>query len=100
MGTADSLTFLKYIIFALAAGATGFLCAFFWESIRGGRAQVETHWGGFGGGLRGWRISQSLLYLFGALAFAALRRRRHLVDKTPVRGSVDGAGECKGILLR
>jgi hypothetical protein len=33
---------------------------------------IETHWGGFGGGLGGIRISPSLLYLVVALVLAAL----------------------------
>ena len=32
----------------------------------------ESHWGGFGGGLGGWRLSASLVYLLASLAFAVL----------------------------
>ncbi len=34
--------------------------------------QIETHWGGLGGGLGGWRISASLAYLVAALAFGGM----------------------------
>ncbi|MCB9745795.1 MAG: hypothetical protein H6740_24685, partial [Alphaproteobacteria bacterium] len=33
---------------------------------------LETHWGGLGGGLGGWRASPSLIYLVGALWFGGL----------------------------
>jgi hypothetical protein len=33
---------------------------------------VETHWGGLGGGLGGWRVSASLAYLVAALAFGGM----------------------------
>jgi hypothetical protein len=34
--------------------------------------QVESHWGGLGGGIGGWRISHSVYHLFGVLAFGLL----------------------------
>lgn len=34
--------------------------------------QIETHWGGLGGGLGGWRVSASLAYLVAALAFGGM----------------------------
>lgn len=33
---------------------------------------VETHWGGLGGGLGGWRVAPAFVYLVGALAFGSL----------------------------
>jgi hypothetical protein len=33
---------------------------------------VESHWGGLGGGLGGWRVSRPLMFLIGALACAGL----------------------------
>lgn len=33
---------------------------------------LETHWGGLGGGLGGWRASPALIYLVGALWFGGL----------------------------
>ena len=38
----------------------------------GSALEVESHWGGFGGGLGGWRFSRSLSYLLAALAFGGL----------------------------
>jgi hypothetical protein len=34
--------------------------------------QVESHWGGFGAGLGGWRMSQSLAYLLVTVSFATI----------------------------
>ncbi|HKV12884.1 MAG TPA: hypothetical protein VJ725_32375 [Thermoanaerobaculia bacterium] len=33
---------------------------------------IETSWGGFGGGLGGWKISPSLVYLLASLVFGSL----------------------------
>lgn len=42
------------------------------EIFRGEPPAVESHWGGFGGGLGGWRISSSLAYLLAALFLGGL----------------------------
>jgi len=34
--------------------------------------RIESHWGGFGGSGGGWRMSTSMAYLLGALAFGAM----------------------------
>jgi hypothetical protein len=47
--------FLCVLIFRL-------LTAVFWAMGRGG-IWLETNWGGLGGGLSGWRISDALVYL-------------------------------------
>lgn len=46
------------------------------EPVKGG-LWLESHWGGLGGGLGGWRVSNALVYLvvfafFGGLAIAAV----------------------------
>src|SRR5439155_21104920 len=56
----------------LAAGTLIFLGLFVWTMERGGSLQVESHWGGIGGGLGGWRASASLAYLLAAIAFGVL----------------------------
>lgn len=38
----------------------------------GDTPRVENHWGGFGGGLGGWQLSPSLVFLLASLAFAIL----------------------------
>src|SRR5689334_19618338 len=42
------------------------------ELRRGDVPRIESHWGGFGGGLGGWQISRSLVYLIASLGFAIL----------------------------
>lgn len=49
-----------------------FAVIFFLSVIRGDAPLVETHWGGIGGSLGGWRLSKSLVYFLGALAFGAM----------------------------
>ena len=50
----------------------GFLLLEFRRSLNIEAPRVETHWGGLGGGLGGWRISASLAYLVAAIAFGAM----------------------------
>ena len=44
----------------------------FWKTVGEDPPRVDSHWGGFGGGLGGWHMSASLAYLLGALAFAIM----------------------------
>src|SRR5271154_126167 len=45
----------------------------FAEAIRlEGAPHIESHWGGLGGGVGGWRVSPSLIYLSGAIIFGIL----------------------------
>jgi len=57
---------------ALALGTTYFLFLFVQRLEQGGPPEIETHWGGIGGGLGGWRMSRSLGYLLVAMALSAL----------------------------
>jgi hypothetical protein len=57
---------------ALAFGTTYFLFLFVRLLEQGGPPEIETHWGGIGGGLGGWRMSRSLGYLLVAMVLAAL----------------------------
>jgi len=55
----------------LAVG--GVLClGLFIGAVRRDDLRVESHWGGFGGGVGGWRVPSSLVFLAAALAFSAL----------------------------
>lgn len=51
---------------------TWFVRLFIREIERGRPIQIETHWGGLGGGFGGWRISPSLTYFLAALLFGLL----------------------------
>lgn len=42
------------------------------ELRRGGPVAIESSWGGFGGGLGGWRLSPGFVYLLGVLVFGAM----------------------------
>lgn len=44
----------------------------FLRTVREDPPRIESHWGGFGGGLGGWRMSASLAYLVAVIAFAAM----------------------------
>jgi len=64
-------------IFVLV-GLVGLFIDRFLDSIdRGDRPQVESHWGGFGGGLGGWHLSESLSYLCAIILFTALLAAAH-----------------------
>jgi hypothetical protein len=59
---------------ALLAILGGLALWFSWIFVRSmakdGPPQVESNWGGLGGGLGGWRFSESLVYVLCALTFA------------------------------
>lgn len=55
-----------------AFGSIYFLFLFVQRLERGGAPQIETHWGGIGGGLGGWRMSTSLGYLLVAIVLMLL----------------------------
>jgi hypothetical protein len=58
------------LLFALGAGL--FLLLFIADVRRGGSPRIESHWGGIGGGLGGWRLSRSLSYLLVAACCAVV----------------------------
>jgi hypothetical protein len=70
---------------------------FVWKLISelhgGDRLSVESHWGGFGNGLGGWRLSASLVYLVGAISFGIIFAVSSMIyiDKMPT--SSDASGE-------
>jgi hypothetical protein len=67
------ITILGAGIMALLGGLTLWFAKRFIDSMRfDGPPRVDSHWGGLGGGLGGWRLSASLVYLIGACAFGVL----------------------------
>jgi len=60
------------VVVLLAAGSIAFIVAAAWRLRRGEEFEVTSHWGGFGGGLGGWRISPPLMLLATGLAMAAM----------------------------
>lgn len=68
----QEVTGLRGAGLSLAGGITLWFLHLFVDSVRDGQwPAFESHWGGLGGGLGGWRVSPSLLYLLGALGFAS-----------------------------
>jgi hypothetical protein len=63
---------LLLIAIVLTYQLMGVLGALKGEVKEGGAPAVESHWGGFGGGMGGWRVSPALSYVFAALLLAAL----------------------------
>jgi hypothetical protein len=69
----DGVWFWHFIALGmLAAGTIVFIVLFVRVLERGVNLQVESHWGGIGGGLGGWRVSSSLTYLAMAAVFGIL----------------------------
>jgi hypothetical protein len=58
-------------LIVLGAGALYFTYLFVQHIRYGHKVGIESHWGGLGGGLGGWRISSALCFLIGSLVFAA-----------------------------
>lgn len=57
-----------YLVMLLIGFSTLFFYLAFRQVIRGDGFSVESHWGGFGGGLGGWRVSTPLVCLLAGLA--------------------------------
>jgi hypothetical protein len=55
-----------------ALGTVVAVALFLWAVRRGDLPQIESHWGGLGGGMGGWRISASMAYLVTATIFGSL----------------------------
>jgi hypothetical protein len=73
-----------------------FLGAFFASVRKDPRFAVETSWGGFGGGLGGWTLSPSLVYLIATLALAGMlcmAVSRAAGPPSPARDSTAEAGK-------
>lgn len=60
---------LTAAMLGLAAGAFFFTFTLIEQIKLGHTVSVESHWGGLGGGLGGWRISGPLALLIGSLVF-------------------------------
>lgn len=64
-----SFVVLAGLLAGCTAGSAGLLVL---ELLEGTPFQVETHWGGLGGGLSGWRVSAPVLYFVLTIVFASL----------------------------
>jgi hypothetical protein len=62
----------EMVMTGLAFGAIAFFVLTLVELIRERRVGVESHWGGFGGGLGGWQASPALLYFVGTILLAGM----------------------------
>jgi predicted lysophospholipase L1 biosynthesis ABC-type transport system permease subunit len=61
-----------YLIVVLTLFALSFTLFLFYTMSRGGHVQIESNWGGLGGGLSGWSISPALTFLLLSIGFLAL----------------------------
>ena len=59
-------------LYAFGAATAWFIHRFHESMQQEGWPGLETHWGGLGGGLGGWRVSPSVIYLLGALSFGGI----------------------------
>ncbi|AHG88015.1 hypothetical protein J421_0478 [Gemmatirosa kalamazoonensis] len=67
----SGLGFVFAVAGVLVVGAAACF-ALFVDAARSDRPLVEGHWGGFGGGASGWRVSPAVLFLVGLLALGAM----------------------------
>lgn len=68
----DPLSLGSWAVIVLGTLMVIFLCLFILTAWRDSRPQFEGHWGGLGGGVGGWRISQSIVYLVLAVAMGLM----------------------------
>jgi hypothetical protein len=65
------ITYLEAALLAVLGGPVlGFSWVFSSSVIKDGPPQIESNWGGLGGGFGGWRLSESFAYLLCALTLA------------------------------
>lgn len=71
------------------------------ELIKGEPPQIETHWGGFGGGGSGWRISPAMVYLVAMLGFGTLTttliRDLHVGNQRTTQSSKSAGAGSKAV---
>ena len=72
----------------IAAIAATFLARFVQLVESGDPPSIQRHWGGVGGGVSGWRMSISIVYLGGAMFFAMLATAVAAIDTLESRGPV------------
>src|ERR1051325_2555002 len=63
---------LTVLGFGLVGVAAYFLVSFIRALDKGDPPSVDRHWGGLGGSMSGWRMSNSLVHLLAGLSFAVL----------------------------
>jgi hypothetical protein len=61
---------IAVIAWGMLAATTAGLFVMFAVNVATSPVELTTHWGGFGGGLGGWRLSPSLSVLIAAVAMA------------------------------
>lgn len=83
---AAALTFFAIITFVFARSFLGALS-------KGDTPQVESSWGGFGGGLGGWRVSSSLALLLATLVSAGMLAAIVLKPAVPGGGAFTQQGQ-------
>lgn len=88
--------YLAMLVFGLAIVAIGIG---FLNAMEGdGQVSAESHWGGFGGGGGGWRLSRPLSYLIalvffaGMLAALALSSSGRVAEKTTAQSTTPSTG--------
>jgi hypothetical protein len=67
------------------------------ELRAGDRLSIESHWGGFGNGLGGWRLSSSLVYLVAAISFGIIFAVSSLLFLDRMPGQQPGAEVSKPV---
>ncbi len=70
----SALAWASFVIGVLMAGGPAYSAHRFVRAFRVADEApvVESHWGGYGGGLGGWRVSPAWVYLLGAAACGAV----------------------------
>jgi hypothetical protein len=73
LSSAADISFWGAAVLTILALGTLVFIGFFLEAVRrGDLLQIESHWGGLGGGIGGWRFSASMTYLMMAAVLGTL----------------------------
>jgi hypothetical protein len=65
-------TVVGLLVLAVFGSVTVLAVVRFMVTMRYEAVEIQSHWGGFGGGIGGWRLSNPLAYLIVAVAFGGL----------------------------
>ncbi|MEX2283837.1 MAG: hypothetical protein WEE89_15235 [Gemmatimonadota bacterium] len=79
-------------LFSIAIAA-GIFALLFLATVRYEPPVIETHWGGFGGGLGGWRISASAIYLLVAMILVGMMTVSMIPRKTDSKEPPNTGGQ-------
>ncbi|WP_416896262.1 MAG: hypothetical protein ACMVY4_12010 [Minwuia sp.] len=93
----DKLSGASSAVALLLGGlALGSFWVFVWLLLRGEPVGIESHWGGIGGGVGGWRVTAPLVFLLLTLFFGGATAAVVAVDAAKPAAAPDSQKQQQG----